>query len=596
MSPTHVMSCLGIDKSFAQASFPPESETQPNTLPYHKDTVQEVAHSHATDNLTAATWRDQLEAEVLRVKREHPSFGRTRIRRAIDSSIRGSESTISRILRKYTLQNEPKRPVKRVELSLETTLEDTEGDLTQRGVGKLLLHDLYRTSLGDRLATTLSEEVAKAIQVYACGLIDGKALYQALDVQCTHYLEATHTTAVTPSKIRAALEEIGTRETELRVLFSPRPDDIPKAVAIDEKVDEKWTSKVDSHYVSRRGKGMPSTSIEVVADIDERGMARPLLSYLPSFASEAKDESESVSKVSGNEQQGNRREGTETGVHEKENKKGTRRPVKDKQGEQLGGKERRGKRRRGEESRKLSGERNGRSQCTAKGGGKNKGTGKRTSKREEVIFQVLGLVAAALGMVALRMDNRYGTKRVIRYLNKKRWRFIVHGRSNLKVAGRLKREMKERGLTYHVVEEEAAAYGGRIRVVGYRKGDRTYVYLTNELGTAREIMERYRPRWRIETLFRYCSAFEGVKGLNLAIHRGHSLVVMYYLSEVARGFRSALETVGVIVNKECTVRVKGGELRITYRKLARRYVRKLEHFVTYMVWVYGARMSIITYS
>ena len=510
-----------------------------------------------------------LKAFVLDIKARHPEYGRTRIRKEIPEEVPSSEKTIGRILNGFGIQNPPKRMGGPVKLTLtvpeEIPFSREPVSLTGPENAKIIVPVLYRDSLGSKLEGKVSEDTIKAIEQYTLTLLDNTPLYLApetIPVEIRDVLYGGQ--QIRPLKIREALAEIGDKYRELIPLILP--DKPPAAIALDEKVVEKWQKQeirevptdnpsLGLHYVSRRGKVLPSVSTDVAAAIDDEGTAVPIY-FQPTPAPHL--DKEKIADL------GEKTSGA---------------PVKTKDtvdNPSPGGQQPCKPRDRARSRRSRRSRRRKRKKPASK---KPKKARKSKGKRAKYVILLLEVIMSLVGQIPIRMDNGYGQKAVVKWLNEKRWSFIVHGRSNLVIARPVKARMKKHGLRYYKRQIFDKTYGGRITVVGYCKRKNIYIYLTNEEGTAREIMNRYRLRWRIENLFKWCPCLSLLTGKDPAIHAGQQYVIYSFMSRLVHQFHASLPTIERLLSQPCCTVIRDNQLTIIFPRLSKRYYNLLENFV-----------------
>ncbi len=504
-----------------------------------------------------------LKASVMIVKSWYPKYGRTRIRKELYEGIKGSEKTIGRVLKELGIQNKPKRiggPVK-LTLTLPEEVNTPKGSviLKESGNVKIIVPLIYRETMGNKIKKQVSEGTTETIEQYTFGLLDNKCINQAAEsvpLEVTRFLY--NEKATSPKKIRKSLFELGTKYEELVKLFLPKEP--PKALAIDEKVVEKWLKEeitevisdnpsLGIHFVSRRGKILPAVSIEVVAAIDKKGCAKPIyFGATPAPHLNREEEEQPPERLAG-------------GLRgKKDTQSEPSSPVQQAHQQQIPVRSK-------HKLQKKHSSKKGTPTSSSKG------------KRAKLVIKLLQVVMILVGQVPLRMDNGYGQIAVIKWLNQKSWLFIVHGRSNLVLARSVKSYMKNHCLKYYKEKKFDKRYGGWITVIGYCKRGKIYIYLTNENGSAQEILSRYRARWRIENLFKWCPCFSLLPGTDPFVHAGLQFVILFFMSNLVRQFHASLPTIERILSYPSESILHDSHLSITFSRLPSRYFYILHNFV-----------------
>lgn len=480
--------------------------------------------------------REMVLKHIKKLKADHQTFGRSRIKKELPEYLKCSESTISRILREQQLQNPPKRLASEVKITIWCpSLAFYTGESfslecdTKNGMILILL--LFQQILEPIIKPFLSEKEIKHVLAYSLGMLFEKTVYQCLEVippQIKEILGFGKTIKL--KNIPAILKTLGSHKdgiTSEKIRNSK-----PNKLALDEKVIERYSKRghIDTHddacqtgyfYCSRRNKSVLAESIEVIADISQEGIALPLyFTFTPhSFT---KKEQAILAERDIPQQSRTNHISTDTKNDSSLSKH-------------------------------------------AKG------------KRAKTVFLLLDVISSTMGQLPLRFDNNYASKESIRRLQDEDWSFIGHGKSNLIVGKSLKKRMIKEKLKYASESIDSAAHGGPINVVGYQKNGRVHLYLTNETDyeSAKAIIEEYRDRWRLENTFKWTPSITLLSGSDPIVHMGQLIITLYFLAYLVHYFRAATPTIMSLLEHSASVRYENNTLIIKFPKIRKHYWKKL---------------------
>ena len=480
--------------------------------------------------------REMIMKHVKKLKADHQSFGRSRIKKELPEYIKCSESTISRILREQQLQNPPKRLASEVKMIIwcpslaSYTGESFSLDCNAKN-GIILILFLFQHILEPLIKPFLTKKEIKHVLTYSLGMLSEKPVYQCLEVIPPRIMKLLGFDKVIKLKnIPSILKTLGSHKdgiTSEKIRNSK-----PNKLALDEKVIERYSKKahIDTHddtcqagyfYCSRRNKSVLAESIEVIADISQEGIALPL--YF-TFTPHSLTKKEQAMRV---ERDIVQQSGSNLASPETKNSSSVSKPAK--------------------------------------------------MKRTETVFLLLDVISRSMGQLPLRFDNNYAQKESIRRLQGKNWSFIGHGKSNLIIGKVLKKRMIKENLKYARENVDSADHGGPIYVVGYKKNGRVHLYLTNETNheSAKAIIEEYRDRWRLENTFKWTPSITLLSGSDPTVHVGQLIIALYFLAYLVHYFRAATPTIVSLLERPASVLYENNILIIKFPKIRKYYWKKL---------------------
>lgn len=482
--------------------------------------------------------REMIVKHVKKLKADHQTFGRSRIKKELPEYLKCSESTISRILREQQLQNPPKRLASEVKIgiwcpSLASYTGESFSLECDTKNGMILIPFLFQQILEPLIKPFLTEKEIKHVLAYSLGMLSEKPVYQCLEAIPLRIMELLgFDETVKVRNIAGTLKTLGSYKESVALEKINACN--PKKLALDEKVIERYSKKahIDTHdencqagyiYCSRRNKGVLAESIEVIADISQEGVALPLYFMFTPHSLTKKEQAKLAELGREIPQQ-------LEPVHAIPDTK---------------------------DNLSLS--------SRAKG------------KRADTVFSLLDIISSNMGRLPLRFDNNYAQKESIKRLQREKWGFIGHGRSNLKIVKNLKKRMKKEKSTYDCEKVDFPDYGGPICVVGYQKNDRIHIYLTNETNykSARAIIEEYRNRWRLENTFKWVTSLTLLSGSDPTVHMGQLIIGFYFLAYLVHYFRAATPTIISLLELPASVHYENNMLTVSFPKIRKHYWAKL---------------------
>lgn len=537
-SPQH----LGTRQTTLDEFFPLNCPNQDEVIKVLTPAVEPSICSEEGQNrcLLSLPKMEMLVKHIRKLKADHQTFGRSRIKKELPKYLKFSESTISRILRREQLQNTPKRLASEVKISIWCpSLASYTGESFSLEYGNkngmILILLLFQRILEPLIKPFLTEKEIKHVLAYSLGMLFEKPVYQCLEAIPPSLMELLGFNDIIKEKnIAGILKTLGSYKES--VAMEKINASNPKKLALDEKVIERYSKKVhiDTHnetcqtgyiYCSRRNKGVLAESIEVIADISQEGIALPLYFMFTPHSLTKKEQAKLA----------------ELGREIPEQLEPVRTTLDTKDHLSLS--------------------------SSAKG------------KRAGTVFSLLDIISSNMGRLPLRFDNNYAQKESIKRLQREKWGFIGHGRSNLKIVKPLKERMKKEKTTYDCENVDSSDHGGPICVVGYQKNDRIHIYLTNEdnYKSAEAIIKEYRDRWRLENTFKWVPSLTLLSGSDPTVHMGQLIIGFYFLAYLVHYFRAATPTIISLLERPATVHYENNVLIVSFPKIRKHYWEKLEN-------------------
>jgi len=493
---------------------------------------------HQDNGLLLLPKRELLIKHIKKLKAEHQTFGRSRIKKELPEHLKCSESTISRILREQQLQNPPKRLASEVKIgiwcpSLASYTGESFSLECDTKNGMILILFLFQQILEPLIKPFLTTKEIKHVFAYSLGMLFEKPVFQCLEVIPPKIMELLgFDKTIKVKNMASTLKTLGSYKESIALEKINACN--PEKLALDEKVIERYSKKahIDTHdktcqtgyiYCSRRNKGVLAESIEVIADISQEGIALPLY-FMFTPHSFTKKEQAKLAELGRDVPQ--QLEPVHTTPDTKNNLSLSSR---------------------------------------AKG------------KRADTVFSLFDIISSNMGRLPLRFDNNYAQKESIKRLQRDNWGFIGHGRSNLKIVKTLKERMKKEKSTYDCENVDSPDHGGPICVVGYQKNDRIHFYLTNETNykSARAIIEEYRDRWRLENTFKWVTSLTLLSGSDPTVHLGQLTIGFYFLAYLVHYFRAATRTIISLLECTASVHYENNILIVSFPKIRKHYWAKL---------------------
>lgn len=126
-------------------------------------------------------------------------------------------------------------------------------------------------------------------------------------------------------------------------------------------------------------------------------------------------------------------------------------------------------------------------------------------------------------------------------------------------------------------------YGGDLQIIGRRlhRNNKIILYLSTRKNlSAQQVIDERSTRWRIENLFKNVD-IDSTPGNNLSEITGY-YTLAFFMAELSAAFKATTKTVGLIMNREGTIKVEKSVMKIHLKDLDRRLLNKLNEYVDYI--------------
>ncbi len=316
----------------------------------------------------------------------------------------------------------------------------------------------------------------------------------------------TANTTVSPSSIYSTLREIGGHSERI---LSRMPEVAVRKAAVDAHAVPKFCEGLDVRYTPHKSSPCACRAVEVIAEISEKGTARPL-SIEPVRGKAVDDEKKKTVVVAA------------------------------------------------EELRRIT------SFLEYKCGRK----------------------------VPIEVDAEYTKSReALKFLVSSGWRFTTRIRSDSLLGREVKAKILSEGLDVYGRWYRNEEYGGRFQIVGRRivrhgskkkekEGPTVILHLSTKRLSPERVIEERRDRWRIENFFKNVD-IDCTPGNDDDELRGY-YTLAFFIAEMGRAFGASTRTVGLIMDREGRITVKGRMMRVHLEGLDRRLLGKIESYVDYV--------------
>lgn len=217
-----------------------------------------------------------------KLKKQHPDYGRDRLRRELAKEGHAvSGRTVGRALTELDLQLPPKGGLCEAEVEWRPTTDEEEGlalrdcDLYSGKAGAALTIPLWCGSGYARAFSILGEEHQRNALAFAAASALGYRAYNipALNLPTMSIVVAGAPSTIATTSAYSTLKEIGKHSEEI---LSRMPEVDAKKVAVDIHAMPKFCEGLDMHYTPHKSSPCTCRAVEVVAEISEKGIARPL--------------------------------------------------------------------------------------------------------------------------------------------------------------------------------------------------------------------------------------------------------------------------------------------------------------------------------
>jgi hypothetical protein len=128
-------------------------------------------------------------------------------------------------------------------------------------------------------------------------------------------------------------------------------------------------------------------------------------------------------------------------------------------------------------------------------------------------------------------------------------------------------------------------YGGNFQIIGRRitrhNISRIILYLSTRKNlSAQQVIDERSTRWRIENLFKNVD-IDSTPGNNISEITGY-YTLAFFMAELSTAFKATTKTVGLIMNRQGTIKVEKGVMKIQLKYLDRRLLNKLKEYADYI--------------
>ncbi len=216
------------------------------------------------------------------------------------------------------------------------------------------------------------------------------------------------------------------------------------------------------------------------------------------------------------------------------------------------------------------------------------GERKRINVVAERLDGILSFVENKYGKKPMEFDSEYTrSKESRRLLITKGWEFTTRIRKDSLIGREVIGRMESKHLDVYGRWYEMDDYGGRFQIVGRRifpkvKGSEQHrseiiLYLSTRKLSARKVIEERSMRWRIENLFKNVD-IDSTPGNDDSEIRGY-YTLAFFMAELGIAFRASTKTVGLLLNREGSMAVSNGVMKIRLKNLDRRLLTKIRGYV-----------------
>lgn len=214
----------------------------------------------------------------------------------------------------------------------------------------------------------------------------------------------------------------------------------------------------------------------------------------------------------------------------------------------------------------------------------------RTEKRFSVadrLNQILSFIETKYGKkVPIELDSEY-TRSIesLKLLISQGWEFKTRIRCDSLIGREVRNYMESNKLDLYGRWYDDKEYGGAYQIIGRRltrkNNNKIILYLSTRKNlSAQETIDERSDRWRIENLFKNID-INSTPGNN-----GDEIVGYYtlafFMAELSIAFRATTKTIGLIMNREGTIKVESGVMKLHLKNLDRRLMNKLNAYADYI--------------
>ncbi|MDH2901536.1 MAG: hypothetical protein PXY39_11255 [archaeon] len=187
--------------------------------------------------------------------------------------------------------------------------------------------------------------------------------------------------------------------------------------------------------------------------------------------------------------------------------------------------------------------------------------------------------------VMIELDSEYTrSNESLKLLISHGWEFKTRIRCDSLIGREVRNYMETNkldlyGKWYNNQEE----YGGGFHIIGRRllRSNKIILYLsTRRKLSAQETIDERSDRWRIENLFKNVD-IDSTPGNNDDEIVGY-YTLAFFMAELSMAFKATTKTIGLIMNREGTIKVEDGIMKIHLKNLDRRLLNKLSEYAAYI--------------
>lgn len=210
----------------------------------------------------------------------------------------------------------------------------------------------------------------------------------------------------------------------------------------------------------------------------------------------------------------------------------------------------------------------------------------------------------SFGHLILLADANYASKRLIKWLNQKKWHFIMRfsstNRKKLRVFNTLFDLFEScTKLDFWFYDEE---FGGKIRIIGRRyrwtnakgiKKEKRYFYITTLDWDWRDVIELYRKRWTLENTFKALPILDKLPGMNPDLFRGFFALTLQVLAPLCYQTMASSSTlakllslpVQISINQDDSSTNSMTQVKVTWQNIPTRFARHLMSYGLNSHWL-----------